>query len=340
MTVLKEHDLPLLCIYHANCDDGLGAAWAVRKAKPDTEFWAAVHSGKVPDVRGRHVVFVDFCYPRTIMANLIKDAKSTLVLDHHKSSMLDMSVLLMDLKIPHGVETSDDGKEVTGLRTNTGLELPIDCVFDMKRSGAMMAWDHYNDGAAPKFIEYIQDHDLWVKKLPRVDEFTAGLRSYPMQFWVLDQLERWKTFDELLDQGEHILRYKDQIVESAVKNSFWVEIDVPAEEGIINTSPKIPYLKFKTIRIRGANVMPAIASEVGEQLALRYGGMSLTWCEGYKWIYSLRSRDLEGLEAPDVSRIATAFGGGGHHRAAGFKTMGPVHRKWQAPEPEDEDLDA
>ena len=32
-----------LCIYHGNCADGFGAAWAVWKAHPDWEFFPGVY---------------------------------------------------------------------------------------------------------------------------------------------------------------------------------------------------------------------------------------------------------------------------------------------------------
>lgn len=331
----------LLCLYHAMCDDGFGAAWAVRHAFQSSlnplssfdgiDFVAVTHAGKVPEVRGRMVLMVDFCYPAAIMDRIMQEADTLIVLDHHKSSMLDMLEWAKPLR--HVIVASQNNGRLVSLTTSKAKLL-----FDMDRSGARMAWDHYHDDQeAPKFINYIQDHDLWTKKLPKIDEFTAALRSYPMDFDIWDYLSSWEGMDRLFDEGAHILRYKKQLVEIAVKNSFWVELDVPdyvTEAPVVNGISAFPY---KTLRVRGANVPPAIASEVGEELALRYGGVSLTWCEGYKWIYSLRSRPLGDKPAEDVSLIAKAMGGGGHAQAAGFKTMEPVHRKWVAPTPDAEE---
>jgi hypothetical protein len=232
---------PLLCVYHANCDDGFGAAWAVRHAFRDPlnplssmdgiEFYAATHGGRVPDVAGRLVVFVDFVYPRPVMERLIADAEFVTVLDHHKSSMLEWTDMfatvesgLRDDIRANGCTKVEGGFERAWWRTNKAS-----FEFDMKRSGARMAWDHYHsaDEFRPLFIDYIQDHDLWTKKLPGINEFTAALRSWPMEFEVWDRFEVWKDFQQLLDDGAHILRYKRQLVDSAVKNSFWVEIEVP-----------------------------------------------------------------------------------------------------------------
>lgn len=341
--------LPLLCIYHGHCDDGFGAAYAVRHARPNTEFFAAVHGAQPPDVKDREVVIVDFCYPLATMNRLVEDCRSMLVLDHHKSSMLDMQGF------------------------NGGQAGHPKCLlyFDMEKSGAMLAWLWFNKKQlAPRFIEYIQDRDLWTKKLRGIDEFTAGLRSWPMTFEAWDTLflpgfENQKKLvpwpdgitplgtkatdtdyetrikmilgyhqdcvDALIKEGMPIVRYVRQLVDDAVRNSFWVEIDVPI------LPPEAGGLHHDTKRVRGANVIPAIVSEVGEELAKRYGGVGLTWVQGPKlWNYQLRSRPTNpDLPVTDVSKIAAAMGGGGHAQASGFKSTHPVHRKWVPEDQED-----
>ena len=49
----------ILCIYHGNCADGFGAAWAVRKRFPQAEFYAGTYQDAPPDVTGRDVVLVE-----------------------------------------------------------------------------------------------------------------------------------------------------------------------------------------------------------------------------------------------------------------------------------------
>lgn len=354
----------LLCIYHANCDDGFGAAWAVRHAFLDKlnplssmdgiEFFPAVHGGKVPDVKGRLVLFVDFCYPRAIMDQLIVDCETMVVLDHHKSSMLEWQDHF-DTSFPtfkeEALETTcsktADGFDYARFKTNK-----TSFWFDMGRSGAMMAWDHYHPiEMAPQFIQYIQDRDLWRNKKHGIREFTAALRSYPMDFETWDRIFGFYPLPELeagipiesihvavrsaqsmivlglVGEGTPIARYKNQLVDSAVKNSFWVEIQVPGQGLVVDNEGSRP-APPQVLRIRGANVLPSICSEVGEELAMLYGGMGMTWVEGVtKWNYQLRSRKVGDQPAPDVSKIASALGGGGHHQAAGFKTNHAIHFK-------------
>ena len=57
-----------LCIYHGNCADGFGAAWAIRHALGDTvEFMAGVYQQEPPDVAGRDVILVDFSYKAAVI---------------------------------------------------------------------------------------------------------------------------------------------------------------------------------------------------------------------------------------------------------------------------------
>src|SRR5258708_37459253 len=81
----------ILCIYHANCADGFGAAWAVRHAFGDgVEFHPGFYGEAPPDVAGRDVLLVDFSYKRPVLDEMAKAAHSILILDHHKTAAEDL----------------------------------------------------------------------------------------------------------------------------------------------------------------------------------------------------------------------------------------------------------
>lgn len=151
-----------LCIYHAHCADGFGAAWVVRKALgDDVEFFPGTYREPPPDATGRDLILVDFSYPRDVMLALAAKARSITVLDHHKSAAAD----LVDL--PDNVRTT----------------------FDMSRSGAMLAWLHFFPGEAPpQLLLHIEDRDLWRFALPQTREIGAALFSYPQEFPLWDTL--------------------------------------------------------------------------------------------------------------------------------------------------------
>lgn len=150
-----------LCIYHGQCADGFGAAWAVRKALGPIDFYAGVYGEPPPDVTGRSVVMVDFTYKRPVLLEMAKQAGSIMILDHHKSAIND----LVDL--PENVAA----------------------VLDVNYSGAMLAWKFFfPDEPAPLLLQHIEDRDLWRFALPNTREIQAALFSFPYDFATWDRL--------------------------------------------------------------------------------------------------------------------------------------------------------
>lgn len=150
-----------VCIYHGNCADGFSGAWVIRKALGDEmEFIGGVYQTPPPDLTGKDVILVDFSYKRPVMEKIISEAKSVLVLDHHKTAAEDLNNL--------------KGAEV---------------VFDMDRAGSKIAWDYYfPNEAPPPVLLHVEDRDLWRFMLPKTREIQANIFSYPYEFDVWDKL--------------------------------------------------------------------------------------------------------------------------------------------------------
>lgn len=285
-----------LCIYHGHCDDGFAAAWCVRKALGnDVEFYPGVYQKEPPPHEGRDVIFVDFSYKRPVLDAMATKANSVLILDHHKTAAEDLA----DLKGPPGFSVW------RGAAWNGHLSQSIRMValFDMDRSGAGLAWDYFLGGTRPDFIEYVQDRDLWRKRLPHGDEFTIALRSYPQDFTVWDGIIA-RGAQTLIKEGDGIQRYYRLRVEELKRSAYAAKIG----DDLCYVS-NAPYFA---------------ASEVAGELAERCEGNGFGACyfeaEQGRYQYSLRSRDQF-----DVSAIARKFGGGGHKNAAGFSVDKPVH---------------
>lgn len=197
-----------LCIYHGNCLDGFGAAWAVHYALDgNVEFYKGIHQQPPPDVTGMDVYLVDFSYSADVLQNMLKTAASITILDHHISAEKDLSTLL-------------EAGEIEGL-------------FDMNSSGAMLAWEWFKpDRPAPELIAYIQDRDLWQFKLEGTREITAALASYPYDFKVWDKLmASTDGIDVLKRDGVAIERrlQKDvkELIASGVRRMVIGGYDVP-----------------------------------------------------------------------------------------------------------------
>jgi len=263
----------ILCIYHGNCQDGFGAAWAMRywMPKAEIEFFPGKYGEPAPDVTNRVVYMLDFSYKRDIMGKILQDAATFCLLDHHKSAMEDLAEL-------------DDPRRG---RIN----------FDMKRSGAGLAWDYFSKGAKrPPLINHIEDRDLWRFNLKGTREIAAALFSYPYDFSVWDTL---MTIDpeRLFEEGVAIERKHFKDIEELVTETIRPMVIGGHEVPVAN----IPYTMSSDACRTLLKRQPASFSACYQDMARGR-------------VFSLRSEP----DGADVSAIAVGYGGGGHRNAAGF----------------------
>lgn len=271
---------PLLCIYHNNCADGFGAAWAVRcwasKERKEVEYIGGIYQTGLPsaqiELADRDIIIVDFSYKRPEMLLLAEQAKSILVLDHHKTAQAEL------------VDLPDN----------------VNVIFDIEHSGCMLTWNHLLPGIRPpQLLYHLEDRDLWRFKLFQTREIQAAVFSYPYDFEVWDNLMLKASVADLAKEGV------------AIERKHWKDIHelVPAlmHYGIIagHVVPmcSLPY---------------TLTSDAGHYMAERFAAEKFAACywdtrDGR--VFSLRS--VEG--GMDVSEVAKVFGGGGHQHAAGFK---------------------
>jgi len=252
-------------LYHAECADGFGAAWAIWKRFPNARFIPVKHGNPPPpELTAQRVVIVDFSYDRPTLEHLAAETQALLVLDHH----------------------------ITAEKALTNLPYAY---FDLKKSGAVLAWEWSHDHPVPWLLEYIQDKDLWTWTLPSSREINAAIASHPFDF------DLWNRFKqkELEQEGRAILRYEQELVNKLAAQAVLVEFQgaiVPSVQSAVLTS------------------------QIGERLSADYP-FCIIWHdhEGRRY-YSMRSRD----DGTDVGAIAASFGGGGHTHAAGFSiALGP-----------------
>lgn len=263
----------LLCIYHGNCLDGFGAAWAVHHALGENvEFFSAIHQMPPPDVDGRDVVLVDFAYKKEVMQAMLKTAASITILDHHISAEDDLSELMKS-------------GEMKGL-------------FDMKRSGAMMAWQWFNpEQQPPTLIRHIQDRDLWQFELEGTREIIAALSSYPFDFIQWDKLMAGNA-DEI-----YALKRDGEAIERRVQKEVR-ELIASGVRRMVIAGYDVPVL----------NAPAAYVSDAGHIMSSGEPFAACYWDHPGGRSFSLRSSE-NGI---DVAEIAKSFGGGGHQKAAGF----------------------
>lgn len=310
----------LLCIYHGGCDDGFGAAYVVRWALGNdaVEFYPGVYGRTPPDVAGRDVLMVDFSYKRPVIEEMRRSARSILILDHHhKTAAEDLSDYPgMDLATPGYWQRWQRFVRNVEEDRNKGIRCPVAVVFDMTRSGTGIAWDFFMPNTQrKKFVNYIEDRDLWRKELVDGDEFTIALRSYPQTFESWDKL-MGAGVERLIEEGHGIQRYYRLQVEALKEQAR------PGRIGFTSGGEITLHL--------GAfvNAPYAFASEVADEISditfdgirhVEFGACYFRRADG-RWQYSLRCDKNH-----DVSEIARVFGGGGHAQSAGFDSAEPVH---------------
>jgi nanoRNase/pAp phosphatase (c-di-AMP/oligoRNAs hydrolase) len=177
-------------IYHANCTDGFGSAFSAWKLLGNrAEYHACTHGTKPPNVKGKNVVILDFSFDNKTTKKLIKDANNLLVIDHHKSAMVEL----------HDI-------------SNT--------IFDMSKSGATMSWEFFHPGKEPpKFIQYITDRDLWKWELPYSKEFSAAFDMVPFEFEEFEKFEDDSVFDDAVKRGSFILAYSKTVVKKVCEKA-------------------------------------------------------------------------------------------------------------------------
>ena len=289
-----------LVIYHANCTDGFGAAFAAwLKLGDNAEYLPMEHGHSVganlPMFEGREVYILDFSFLKQDMDDIFVEAKRVVWLDHHKTAF----------EMWLGA-TPRHGEYVLGTPNTIWL--------DNNKSGALLAWEYFHPGTeVPMLIQHIDDRDRWQFKLDGSKELHAALASYKP--WRFEQWEGFLVWENFRQEGAAILRAHSQQVQAALKQARPTSIRVLlSEDGF---APVLNGL--------AANAPAFLASDLGHELANKSGTFGLVWsmAKDGQAHCSLRSNGDY-----DVSAIAKCFGGGGHRNAAGFSVEMSTLLEW------------
>ena len=271
MTDSLAHIHPELVIYHANCDDGFCAAWIhKRHSVRGGEYVPAQYGSDPPDVQDRDVLIFDFSYPRDVLLAMKDAAHSLLVFDHHKTAEAALA----------------------------GLDF---CTFERDKSGARMALEYMGgEGAENWLVDYVEDRDMWWKKLLGNRHVRAALHSYPYDFKVWDGIFGRGAIT-LRREGQSLLRYQNLLLEAAVANHGWMQIEGHTVPCVNNTLSSLT-----------SDLVGKLAEIKDVPFAVGFFVLT-TGPQAGQVVYNLRSRGEF-----DVSELAKKYGGGGHQKAAGF----------------------
>jgi oligoribonuclease NrnB/cAMP/cGMP phosphodiesterase (DHH superfamily) len=197
----------ILVIYHSDCSDGFGAAFAAWLKFGDRARYlpAQYNDGNVPDVAGKHVYIVDFSFEPEVLARMEAQAASLTLLDHHQSA----------------------ANKFCGYQCRCGNKV----LFDLNRSGARLAWEHFHpDTDVPELIACIEDRDLWRWKRPETARYLAALDALGFDF------DAWKSVMLMSEQSRQHFLHRGEAMNDKF-NALCEGIAAPALPVVIDGVP-------------------------------------------------------------------------------------------------------
>lgn len=184
-----------MVLYHKNCPDGFGAAWAAWKKFGNRAEYIALDPDKLPGkpLRKKEIYMLDLSYPKKIQNRLRAENISLIILDHHFSRESD----------------------TRAFKEN---------IFSDCHSGAVLAWNYFfPKQKVPWLLRYIEDYDLWKFKLPYSEKISSyiHMRNYAVHVWsaMARELETKKGRKKYATRGKFIYDYGDNLIASIAERA-------------------------------------------------------------------------------------------------------------------------
>lgn len=183
----------IVVIYHADCSDGFGAAFAAWKKFGESASYIPQKDRNIPPegLTDKEIYIVDFGFDMETTTKLVNENKTVIVIDHHQSA-----------------------KEI--------VESFPQNIFDNNHSGAVLAWRFFHpDTPVPTLLTYVEDTDLWRFALPESREFSTALGQYEMVFAVWDSLatnlEQEDALINHIAKGSLLAKFEDKLINHMLK---------------------------------------------------------------------------------------------------------------------------
>lgn len=309
----KMNGFNTLIITHGSCQDGTCSAWILRKYLSSKEgcriqyvfatkrnLLKDIHPLTLQDLKEKDIYVLDYSYQYEELKGI--EYKSITLIDHHKGAQEEM--------------------EKCKALPNSKI------VFSLDKCGAGLTWECFFTEEMPWWIQYIQDRDLWVWKLPESRAINDALYNLGYRtFAKFDELQQFTEKDrqEFIEKGKKIGDVKTNIVNSIASTSHICMFEgyrvcvcetsvLPSEVGeeLYRRSIVHPENKGQESSITSVSITP------GDKQLREYEFVILFSYNFKEKHYSVHLRS----ESMDVNTIAKKYGGGGHVGAAGFKYDG------------------
>lgn len=282
--------------YHGGCFDGFGSAyiiWSYFKKNMSKEFADnlkyigckflnpidTLNETILSTASNNNIIMCDFSYRLSELLKIIVLSKTFLIIDHHKTAQTDLSYIYPELKI-----------------------------FDMKKSGVGITWEYFYDNSQsiPKFLDHIQDRDIWANQLANTNEFVTYFYQQEMNFDLWDTYLQPENVDSAIAKGSAWIEYQNIMIDRIMRKASYIIQEIDGEPRIVVYSNSTD-----------------LKSDIGNKLfnKIPIADFSVVWDYDIwknQTVISLRSTN----DRLDVSVIAKKFGGGGHRNASGLAYEG------------------
>lgn len=189
----------IVVLYHDNCPDGFGAAYAAwKKFGSQAEYIACGYDELPPaSIKNKIVFLLDFSYTSNIIKKLVAKNKKVTIIDHHVSRKED-------------------------------IKAANEWHYALKHSGAALTWlILHPKEPIPQLIKHIEDMDLWRFRIPHTDAIISiiGVTKWHFKTWdqLAKDLENPKKFQEYLKNSQWVMKANEKIRERIMKNTDVVE---------------------------------------------------------------------------------------------------------------------
>lgn len=190
------------CLYHADCIDGLTAAWVVKYKYPKTICIPVKYSEDPPweQLQDTDLLYtVDFSYPPDILDKLTDIVKAIHVIDHHETAIRKLDRY-----------------------DNTAVKLTLNKLY----SGAELTWHVlFPDIDIPYWISLVGDRDLWRFRYAETNWLYAYITDAGLSFDVLDHIYESLDLTAILQIGKgywdrRTAKWEKRIKDCAYKMEF------------------------------------------------------------------------------------------------------------------------
>ncbi len=190
----------IVILYHGDCTDGFGGAWAAwKKFGASAEYIGLYRDSPLPaGLKDKELYFIDFLYEPRIMRKIVKDNKKVVGLDHHITN-----------------------KDSFG-------PLAEGSVYSEKNSGAVLAWRYFHPKEMfPILLRYVEDRETWRWALPASKDLSVFMDTFAFnfQFWdkVAGEFEKNVFLKKYIEKGRLLKNYKDFVVKKLIPSAVTVK---------------------------------------------------------------------------------------------------------------------